>query len=57
MTLFEKLKSIYPSLSIEDFTTEGTILINADENGTEFIESWTHPTLVQPTVEELSKFN
>lgn len=57
MTLFEKLKSIYTTLTIQDFTAEGTILISADENGTEFIESWTHPTLTQPTEEQLAKFN
>jgi hypothetical protein len=56
MTLFEKLRSIYPSLTINDFTTDGTILIGSDEEGNELIESWTHPTLVQPTEEELAKF-
>ena len=56
MTLFEKLRSIYPELTINDFTTDGTILIGADENGKELIESWSHPTLVQPTEEQLAKF-
>jgi hypothetical protein len=56
MTLFEKLKSIYPSLTIQDFTTEGTILIGTDVEGNEIIESWNNE-LAQPTPEELSKFN
>jgi hypothetical protein len=56
MTLFEKLKSIYPQLNINDFTTEGTILIGSDEEGNEIIESWNHD-LPQPTTEDLAKFN
>lgn len=56
MTLFEKLKSIYPELNINDFTTDGTILIGSNEDGNEIIESWSHPTLVQPTEEQLAKF-
>ena len=56
MTLFEKLKSIYPELTINDFTTDGTILIGSDVDGNEFIERWNHPTLTQPTQEVLNKF-
>ena len=56
MTLFEKLKSIYPELTINDFTTEGTILIGSDEDGNEIIETWNHPTLSQPSQETLNKF-
>lgn len=57
MTLFEKIKTIYPSLSIVDFTEDGTILIGVDKDGKDFIESWTHPTLAKPTEEQLAKFN
>jgi hypothetical protein len=56
MTLFEKILTIYPELTIEDFSpSRGTIVLvdNNDGNGP-FIESWNHPTLTQPTNEQLS---
>ena len=56
MTLYEKLKSMYPTLTINDFTTDGTILINTDEEGNEVIVSWAHPTITQPTQDMIDKF-
>jgi hypothetical protein len=56
MTLSEKIKSIYPSLTSEDFDTAfGTISLqdNSDGNGA-FIAKWEHPTLAKPTDEELA---
>lgn len=56
MTLYEKIRQIYTTLTINDFTTDGTILLALDEEGNEIIESWTHPTLEQPTEELLSRY-
>jgi hypothetical protein len=57
MTLFEKILTIYPELTLEDFSPRrGTIVLvdNNDGNGA-FIESWNHPTLPRPTEEQLAQ--
>lgn len=56
MTLYERLCRKYTTLNINDFTLEGTILLGLDEDGNEVIESWTHPSIPEPTAEELSQF-
>jgi hypothetical protein len=56
MTLYEKLTSMHRELTINDFTTDGTILIGADTEGKEIIVSWNHPTIPQPTDEQLNLF-
>jgi hypothetical protein len=56
MTLPEKIKSIYPSLTSADFDPAfGTISLqdNSDGNGA-FIAKWEHPTLPKPTAEQLA---
>ena len=53
MTLYEKIKAIYPSLTIADFDPmNGTINLIC-EDGVESIRKWEHPTLERPTDEEL----
>jgi len=56
MTLYEKILSIYPELTSEDFTpTRGTITLQNDSDGRgDYIRSWTHATLAQPTEEQLA---
>ena len=51
MTLYEKIKSIYSSLTFDDFDPDrGTILLQNDSDGNgDYIKSWNHPTLTQPT--------
>lgn len=56
MTLYEKIRQIYPELTVNDFTTDGTILLALDEEGNEIIESWTHPTLEEPSQELLNQY-
>jgi hypothetical protein len=54
MTLPEKIKSIYSELTNLDFSPIGTILIQNDSDGKgDYIKNWSHPTLKQPTQEEL----
>ena len=53
MTLFDKIKTIYPSLNEEDFGLHGTIVLQNDGNG-DYIAKWEHPTLARPTDEELA---
>ena len=52
MTLYEKIKSIYPELTNRDFIT--VITLQNDSNGQgDYISKWEHPTLAQPTQEQL----
>ena len=54
MNLYEKITSIYPELTIDDFGHRGTILLQNDSDGKgDYIKSWDHPTLAKPTDAEL----
>jgi len=52
MTLFEKIKTIYPELTDKDFMTVITLQNDSDGKG-DYIAKWEHPTLAQPTAEQL----
>ena len=52
MTLYEKIKSIYPDLTNRDFLTVITLQNDSDGKG-DYIAKWEHPTLAQPTKEQL----
>ena len=52
MTLFEKIKSLYPSLEDKDFMTVITLQNDSDGKG-DYIAKWEHPTLAKPTDDEL----
>jgi len=56
MTLYEKIIAIYPELTGEDFMpSRGTIMLQNDSDGRgDYIKSWTHATLAQPTEEQLA---
>jgi hypothetical protein len=52
MTLYEKIKTLYPQLTDNDFLT--TIRLQNDSNGNgDYIKSWNHPTLTRPTEAQL----
>ena len=55
MTLSQKIKSIYPALVSTDFEPGlGTITLQNDSDGKgDYIAKWKHPTLAQPTKEQL----
>ena len=53
MTLYEKVKSIYPQLEDKDFLTVITLQNDSDGKG-DYIAKWNHPTLSRPTDEELA---
>ena len=54
MTLYEKIITLYPSLTNEDFAPEGTIMLQNDSDGKgDYIKEWNHPTLAKPTQEQL----
>ena len=54
MTLYEKITTLYTDLTNADFAPEGTIMLQNDSDGKgDYIKSWNHPTLTQPTQEQL----
>ena len=52
--LMTKIRTLYSSLTVDDFRPEGTIALqnNSDGRG-DYIEKWKHPTLAKPTQSEL----
>ena len=52
MTLYEKIKTLYPQLTDHDFMTVITLQNDLDGRG-DYIAKWEHPTLAQPTKEQL----
>ena len=52
MTLYEKIISIYPQLTDNDFLTVIHLQNDSDGRG-DYIKSWNHPTLTQPTQAQL----
>jgi hypothetical protein len=59
MILYEKIKTIYTQLTIEDFhPLRGTITLQNDSDGKgDYIALWNHPTLSKPTQEQLNAIN
>ena len=55
MTLYEKITTLYPDLTDADFMPDtGTIMLQNDSDGNgDYIREWNHPTLAQPTQEQL----
>jgi hypothetical protein len=53
MTLYDKIKTIYPVLTENDFMTVITLQNDSDGKG-DYIAKWEHPTLARPTDEELA---
>ena len=51
--LYEKIKSLYPSLEDKDFMSVITLQNDSDGKG-DYIAKWEHPTLAKPTDEELA---
>ena len=52
MNLIEKIKSIYPDLTDDDFAYNIIVLSCNDKLS---LDAWNHPTLARPTDEEFSK--
>tara|TARA_B100001248_G_C27261707_1_gene398752 strand:- start:108 stop:302 length:195 start_codon:yes stop_codon:yes gene_type:complete len=56
-TLDLRIKKIYPSLTDNDFhPISGTIeLVNDSDGKGDYIKSWSHPTLTEPTETEIKE--
>ena len=53
MTLYEQIIAIYPELKPEDFLTVIQLQNDSDGRG-DYIRTWNHPTLSEPTAEQLT---
>lgn len=53
MTLYEKIKALYPQLENKDFLDIIRLQNDSDGNG-DYIAKWEHPTLPRPTEEQLA---
>ena len=52
MTLYDKIKSLYPSLEDKDFMTVITLQNDSDGKG-DYIAAWNHPDFPRPTDAQL----
>ena len=53
MTLYDKIKALYPALTQQDFMTTITLQNDSDGKG-DYIKEWSHPTFARPTEEQLA---
>ena len=53
MTLYDKIKALYPELTDRDFITVIRLQNDSDGRG-DYIAFWEHPTLARPTEEQLA---
>jgi hypothetical protein len=53
MTLYEKIRALYPTLIQQDFLDTIRLQNNSDGKGV-YIAKWEHPTLPRPTAEQLA---
>lgn len=53
MSLYDKIKTLYPQLTDEDFLTVIRLQNDSDGRG-DYIAEWNHPTLPRPTEEQLA---
>lgn len=51
--LYDKIMALYPELTTQDFVTVITLQNDSDGRG-DYIKSWNHPSLPQPTEEQLA---
>jgi hypothetical protein len=56
MTLYDKIKTLYPELTERDFRFVITLQNDSDGKG-DYIAKWEHPTLVKPTDAQLAEIN
>jgi hypothetical protein len=57
MTLYDKIITIYPELADQQLVfIDGTITLQNDSDGKgDYIKAWNHPTLSEPTPEQLAE--
>ena len=55
MTLYEKIKALYPELPNEPLIWHGIYLQNDSDGRGDYVAKWEHPTLARPTNEQLEE--
>jgi hypothetical protein len=55
MTLADKIVEIYPELNGTNFIKIGIVVQNDSDGKGDYIKAWNHPTLTQPTPEQLGE--
>ena len=55
MTLYEKIKALYPILEDKDFVNGNITLQNDSDGNGDYIAKWEHPTLTRPTQTQLDE--
>jgi len=50
--MYDKIMALYPNLTEQDFLTVITLQNDSDGKG-DYIKFWNHPSLPQPTQEQL----
>lgn len=53
MTLYEKIKALYPELTDRDFMDSIRLQNDSDGQG-DYIAKWEHPTYKKPTLKQLA---
>jgi hypothetical protein len=53
MTLYDKIIFLYPTLATYNFVSGDITLQNDSDGKGDYIAKWEHPTLAQPTKEQL----
>lgn len=56
MNLYEKILTLYPQLTRQDFVVDIRLQNDWDDKG-DYIAEWNHPTLPRPTQEQLDALN
>lgn len=54
MSLYKKIKALYPDLTDDDFANEVIVLQNDSDGKGDYIKEWNHPKITKPTDEELN---
>ena len=54
MNLYQRIMTLYPSLTQQDFMTVIRLQNDSDGKG-DYIKSWNHPTLTRPTQTQLDE--
>jgi hypothetical protein len=54
MNIYEKIKSIYPEIKLEDFIPSENIIVLQNDGYGDYIKEWNHPIFSKPTDEQLA---
>lgn len=57
MNLYEKVMTLYPDLTQDDFVNGNVYLRNDSDGRGDYICDWKHPTFARPTQEQLDELD